>query len=282
MTNVGMRLSESVLEAQLVAGQTRITRSRAVPPVRFVHPRTGSHSAMAVSSALGGGMLEGDDYHLDLTCGTCARVLVAPQANTRIFPCPGGGTTRQSVRGTVCAQGLVVCGGDPVVPYAGCRFSQSQTWTLHQDARLVLIDWMVAGRIERGELFAFDLHESVLRVEDAGGRPLLADATSLDGAETTRRGMGGYTSWLTLNVIGPGWEGLQAPLDALLRSVDPEGRPTWMNGDVLGGIGVRESRGFSLRALGTGRASLDPLVATLFSALAAPEWLGFNFWARKY
>lgn len=284
MTTLGMRLSENALEAALVAGETRLKRSRAVPPVRFVHPRSGSRSALVFSSALGGGMLEGDDYRFDITCREDATLMFAPQANTRIFPCPGGGLTRQSVRGTVYANGLMVCGGDPVVPYEASRFSQSQTWVLHPGARLVLVDWMVAGRIDRGEAFAFEVFESETRVEDPEGRPLLADATALARADNASpgRGMGGYSSWLSIHVLGPGWETLHAPLEAMLKSVNAEGRPTWMDEERLVGLGVREGRGFSLRALGVDRAALEPLTGLLFRTLARPEWLGFDFWARKY
>lgn len=284
MTTLGMRLSENALEATSVAGRTRLTRSRAVPPVRFVHPRSGSGSALVFSSALGGGMLEGDDYRFDITCGENATLMFAPQANTRVFPCPGGALTRQSVRGTVYANGLVVSGGDPVVPYAGSRFSQTQTWTLHPGARLVLVDWMIAGRLDRGESFAFDVFESETRVEDPEGRPLLADATALTRSDDAPagRGMGGYSSWLSVHVLGPGWETLHAPLETHLKTPNTQGRPAWMDVERLAGLGVREGRGFSLRALGADRAALEPLTGLLFKTLARPDWLGFDYWARKY
>lgn len=289
MTTVGTRLSENALETAWISGRTRIRRSRAVPPVRFVHPQAGSDSALVFSSALGGGMLEGDDYRFDLECRENSTLMFAPQANTRIFPCPGGGVTRQSVRGTVYAGGLAVCGGDPVVPYGGSRFSQSQDWILHPGGRLVLVDWMIAGRLDRGEDFAFSAYESVLRVEDPEGRPLLADSVRLeegpDAGSTEsnmRRGMGGFSSLLTVHVAGPGWESLHAPMEAWLRTPGANGRPNWMDGTRQAGLGIREGRGFSLRALGTDRSALEPLAGLLFGELARPDWLGFDFWARKY
>ena len=128
-------------------------------------------------------MLEGDDYRFDLECRENSSLMFAPQANTRIFPCPGGGVTRQSVRGTVYANGLAVCGGDPVVPYGGSRFAQTQHWVLHAGARLILVDWMIAGRLDRGEGFAFASYENNLRVEDPQGRPLLCDSLRLVGMD---------------------------------------------------------------------------------------------------
>jgi len=94
--------------------------------------------------------------------------------------------------------------------------------------------------------------------------------------------MGGFASWLTLHVVGPGWETLHAPLEAQLRETGTSGRPFWMDGARLAGLGVREGRGFSLRALGEDRSALEPLAETLFKTLAHPDWLGFDFWSRKY
>jgi urease accessory protein UreH len=286
---IGMRLSENALESAVVSGRTRIVRSRAIPPVRFVHPDSGSPAAVAVSSALGGGMLEGDDYRFSVECGPESTLLFAPQANTRVFPCPGGKVSRQSIHGTVYANGLTVCGGDPVVPYAGSRFVQTQRWVLHPGGRLVLIDWMTGGRLDRGERFAFESFESTVRVVDPEGKPLLIDALRLDpgerGAAEMNGAMAGHATQLAIHGMGPGWESVHDGLRDWLRE-PPSGRsgdrPRWMDGNVLAGLSAREDRGFSLRALGTDRASLDPLVARLFGLLRSPEWLGFDFWKRKY
>jgi urease accessory protein len=240
-------------------------------------------------------MLEGDDYRFDIRCHEQSTLMFAPQANTRVFPCPGGTVTRQSVRGTVYADGLVVCGGDPIVPYRDSRFSQTQSWTLYPGARLVLLDWMIAGRLDRGEGFAFDSYENETRIETPDGRPLLTDAVKLkgdghavegapiiEGDSWARPGMGGFASAMTLHVLGPGWESIHAPLEQQLRAGGVDGKPFWMEHGRLAGLGVREGRGFSLRALGVDRAALEPLASTVFEALARPDWLGFDFWSRKY
>ncbi|HEX2612384.1 MAG TPA: urease accessory protein UreD [Fibrobacteria bacterium] len=270
----------------MTSGRTRIVRSRAVPPVRFVHPDSGTSAAVAVSSALGGGMLEGDDYRFNVKCGPGSSLLFAPQANTRVFPCPGGRESRQSIRGTVYANGLMVCGGDPVVPYAGSRFAQTQRWVLHPGARLVLIDWMTAGRLDRAERFAFETFESVVRVEDSEGKPLLVDSLRLDpaaqGIPAAEGALAGHASVLAVHGMGPCWESLHDRLRDWLRERPSGTRPRWMDGNALAGLSAREDRGFSLRAVGIDRAALEPFVAKLFELLSSPDWLGFDFWKRKY
>ena len=234
-------------------------------------------------------MLEGDNYQFQIDCGEHSKLMLAPQANTRIFPCPNGITSRQHIRGTVYAQATAVSGGDPTVLYENSRYSQSQVWTLHPGARLALMDWMVAGRLERGENFAFDSFESEIRVEDSGGRPLLSDRLLLspaDGAKAeTQGGMGGFSSHLAVYVMGPGWEAIHSGLEAWLRAADAEkdgSRPAWMDACRIAGLGVREGLGFSLRALGQDRAALEPLAGRLFELLSSNEWLGFDYWTRKY
>jgi urease accessory protein UreH len=250
--------------------------------VRFVQPQLGTHASLVFVSALGGGMLEGDDYRFRIDCREDSVLLFAPQANTRIFPCPEKRTTRQHVHGTVYAQATAVSGGDPTVLYENSRFSQSQLWTLHPGSRLAVMDWMVAGRLERGENFAFDFYEGEIRVEDPSGRPLLSDRlllTPADGA--AEAGMGGFSSHLTAHVMGRGWENVHRGLEAWLRAAET-GRPAWMDACRIAGLGVREGFGFSLRALGRDRAALEPLAGRLFELLSSEEWLGFDYWKRKY
>jgi urease accessory protein len=286
LTFVNTRLSKNLLEAAVSGGKTRVLRNLAVPPVRFVQPQTGVDTALVFVSAFGGGMLEGDDYRFEIRCREGASLMFAPQANTRIFPCPEGKTTHQLIRGTVYARATAVCGGDPTVLYAQSRFRQAQRWTMHPGARLVIMDWMVAGRLERGESFAFDSFESEIRVEDLEGRPLLSDRLRVrpaDGVEEARAGLGGFSSHLAAHVIGPGWEAVHAGLEAWLRAAEAGAtRPAWMDACRIAGLGVREGTGFSLRALGRDRAALEPLAGRLFELLSSKDWLGFDYWKRKY
>jgi urease accessory protein len=282
VTFVNTRKSHNRLKTAFSGGRTRVVESLAEPPVRFVQPKVDGDAALVFVSAFGGGMLEGDDYRFDLEAGEGSTLMFAPQANTRVFPCPDGAVTRQHTRGTVYARATAVSGGDPTVLYAGSRFHQTQTWTLHPGSRLALMDWFVAGRLERGESFAFDGFESEIRVEDPEGRPLLSDALRVSPGDGARAGMGGFASHLAAYVVGEGWETVHRGLDAFLRAAGEGERPAWMDASRIAGLGVREGVGCSLRALGADRAALEPLAGKLFELLSSREWLGFDYWKRKY
>ena len=98
-------------------------------------------------SGYGGGMVDGDCVRLRVDCGDKAGLYLGTQAFTRIYKCPNGRTTQQEVEGFIGREGCVVALPDLVVPYAGSRFSQRQTWHLEQGALLVLADVHTAGRL---------------------------------------------------------------------------------------------------------------------------------------
>ncbi len=46
--------------------------------------------------------------------------------------------------------------------------------------------------------------------------------------------------------------------------------------------GAAQSQLEMLRALGRDRKALEPLAGRLFELLSSKEWLGFDYWTRKY
>ncbi len=268
------RNSENILAARRIGKRTIISQCLARPPVRLVQANAGD-SALVFITTFGGGLLEGDDFHYTVDCGPEARLALLPQSNTRIFPCPKGEITKQCMRGTVFPGALVASGGDPVVLYAGSRYAQSQHWVLHPGGRLLLMEWLVAGRLERGERFAFEECRLETKVTDVDGKPLLLDRMQLNARDSADRGWGGFASYFTVHVLGPGVENLGVSMQAWMKD-------KWNTGGVLAGLGMRPGLGFSVRALGADRTALDPLAAAVFAAVGGSDWLDFDPWKRKY
>jgi urease accessory protein len=62
---------------------------------------------------------------------------------------------------------------DPVTPFAGSTFEQAQSFSLAEDAGLLVLDWFTAGRRASGERWAFDRYRSRLEIARAGQRVFL-------------------------------------------------------------------------------------------------------------
>ncbi|HLP40024.1 MAG TPA: urease accessory protein UreD, partial [Fibrobacteria bacterium] len=154
---------------------SRLTTCLNHPPLKFINPRPIGEACQVYVSNYGGGLLEGDDIRMHVECGPGSRLYLGTQSSTKIYRSPGGRVSSQETIGTLRANALAVVCPDPVVPFAGSRFRQSQTWELHPEADLILLDWIQSGRDARGEVFAFDSYESELRLLGSGGRPLLVE-----------------------------------------------------------------------------------------------------------
>jgi urease accessory protein len=157
--------------------RTTVVRCRAATPLKILTPRHAGTAAWACLSSHGGGLLSGDAVALSVDVGAGARAALVTQASTKIYP--GRAGARQSLAAAVAAGGLLAVAPDPVVCFAGARYSQRQEFDLAPSAGLVVVDWLTSGRAACGERWRFDSYESRLAVR-RGGRELLRDASRLD------------------------------------------------------------------------------------------------------
>jgi urease accessory protein len=160
---------------------------------------TGNHgrAAWVFTSSLGGGLVDGDALSLRIRVGHGGAAFLTTQSATRVYP----GAARQEIEADV--DGLLIHAPDPVMVYAGADFRQRAVCRLAADATLVWVDSLVAGRVERGERWAFARHESRLRLERAG-RLVLADGLLLDRAHgPLGQRLGRFAALATLVAIGP-------------------------------------------------------------------------------
>jgi urease accessory protein len=68
------------------------------------------------------------------------------------------------LRARVDDDSLLVLLPDPVVCFAGSRYTQDQHVQIADGASLVLVDWLTAGRIRPGERWQFDEYRSHTRI----------------------------------------------------------------------------------------------------------------------
>jgi urease accessory protein len=138
----------------------------------------------------GGGLVGGDQVHLVVDVKPNAKLSIVTQGHTKIFKSPSRDvTTRQRLQVKIEAGAGVCLLPDPVQPFGGSVYEQSQIFTLEDGASLCLLDWVSAGRTARGEdwdLGAWSGRNEVWAASDAGGKPrlLLRDNLSLEGDKT--------------------------------------------------------------------------------------------------
>ena len=177
---------------------------------------------------------------------------------------------------------------DLVVPYAGSRFSQRQTWHLEQGALLVLADGHTAGRLRAAERFSYDSYSSSVEIR-AHERPLLVDRYCSEPAVSPppRAGAMG-TAASVLNVFVAGWSGeprftalcaylherLDAEIEGQLKTRRAADEPL---------LSLTQKDGvLVLRSLARRHGDLKSVYEIVGNAMALPQVLGANPLARKY
>ncbi len=163
-------------------GITRPVRALALPPVQLSRVRYDSPRApgRAVFTLLHlGGVLAGDraQMHVRLAPGAEAELHMA--AATQVLQMPAGDAAHM-IELRLGAGSRLAWLAQPLILFAGARFSQNTRVFLAPGARLALLEVLVPGRLARGERYAFASYEARLEVCDETGRCLVAERALLE------------------------------------------------------------------------------------------------------
>ncbi|KAI0216875.1 Urease accessory protein D [Lamellibrachia satsuma] len=126
----------------------------------------------------GGGLVEGDDITLEVEAGPDCSVLVTTQSSTKVFHCLEEKTTMQHFVFHLSRKSLVAVLPDPIVCFKHARYEQTQHVNMAANSNLLLLDWLTAGRMARGELWEFTSYASVNNVT-VDGETVFRDALRL-------------------------------------------------------------------------------------------------------
>jgi urease accessory protein UreH len=105
----------------------------------------------------GGGLVGGDQIELSVHVETGCKLSLLTQGSTKIFKQRHRGdekppsTTSQVLRVKIDDGGLLALLPDPIQPFADSCYNQYQSFELHPNANLILLDWVNSGRPARGE-----------------------------------------------------------------------------------------------------------------------------------
>ncbi|KAE9373790.1 urease accessory protein-like protein UreD [Stipitochalara longipes BDJ] len=158
-------------------------------PLKLISPSpaAGQKSVLVFLLTYGGGLVGGDQVHLTINIKPDAKLSIVTQGHTKIFKSPSRETiTRQRLHVTLQANAALCLLPDPVQPFGGSVYQQSQSFILADTASLCLLDWVSAGRTARGEdwdLRAWSGRNEVWAAAESGRKPrlLLRDNVILEG-----------------------------------------------------------------------------------------------------
>ena len=180
-----MTSRDNRIRARFINGKTRLTSMLYRAPLRLFetrHPED-ERAAAVVLSSHGGGMLGGDQVKLSIEAEGNARLRVTSGANSHIYPhrnLPADGTshgtaapTSFTLEGRLTEDARLEYLAEPAVLHAESRYVQRQNWRLENNARLLLVDYLQAGRTESGEAYDFSFCRSEVSIEFRGESQLL-------------------------------------------------------------------------------------------------------------
>ncbi len=266
------------LGIEKVAGMSTVVQARAGAPLKVLVPWSRGASAWAFVSSLGGGMVSGDRHELTVKVGSGATAFVGTQSSTKIYRPSRADSPAcmQRVKVQAGADSWMVWAPDPVQPFAGARYRQSQTFLLQESSNLVCVDSVTAGRSERGEQWHFDEYRSRTEVY-VGARRRVLDSLQLvsePGTVPVNARMGSCQAVAVVLLTGPRVASAACELLEQISSIQPHREdPVRCCGSPIPG-------GALLRVASTRVEAVRHCLAAWLSFLSQP--LGDNPWVRKW
>ena len=205
MREANVQYGFASLHVGYVHGASAVLACRSGTPLSLLTPRSRGDSVWAYTSSFGGGMVAGDNIQIDIQVDPGATCFLGSQASNKIYRNPRGLPCTHRLSASIGERSLLVLAPDPVQCFAEASYEQQQTFHLAPNANLVLVDWLSAGRLARGERWSFNRYASRNEVFCASRRALL-DAIDLDARTaplTNRFGVGGFNCFATVLLFGP-------------------------------------------------------------------------------
>ncbi len=208
-------MQTSQLTVEQVRGRSAVTASRAHSPLQLLNPQNHGHAAWVYQSSLGGGFVRGDDVSLEVSVGEGSALFLSSQSSSKAYKRTKSTSTLSA---TVRGAGVLVLWPEPVTCFAAAGLTQRQHVSLDRSASLLFVDAFTAGRVARGERWAFAHLESRLEVERAG-ELWLREAVRLNPAQgPLEPRMQGLEAFATVVVCGPAFSHLSAHLNQTIAA----------------------------------------------------------------
>ena len=205
-------------------GSTVLAESFFRVPLQVMKPRYDeSGCACVYLLSPTGGVVQGDDYQIDVTLSPHSHAMLTTQAATKVYAMPVQGAA-QSLRGRIGKSAILEYLPDPTILFRDANFSQRVSFSLEHGAMLVMQEIVMPGRLARGEKLAFTQYQSRFEVSDSDG-VLLFDSCCLRPKHqpylAAHGVLDGYACWGSWFLLGdfdmPWWEALCKIAEPLLN-----------------------------------------------------------------
>ena len=196
-------------------GRTVLAESFSRVPLQVMKPRYDeSGCACVYLLSPTGGVVQGDDYQIEVALAPNSHALMTTQAATKVYAMPIQGAA-QSMQGQIGKDAIFEYLPDSTILFRDANFSQRVSFSLERGAMVVMQEIVMPGRLARGENLAFTHYQSHLEVSDLDGM-LLFDSCCLRPKHqpylTAHGVLEGYACWGSWFLVGdfemPQWEAL--------------------------------------------------------------------------
>lgn len=260
-------------------GSTVLAESFFRVPLQVMKPRYDeSGTACVYLLSPTGGVVQGDDYQIEVTLSPNSHATLTTQAATKVYAMPIQGAL-QSLRGQIGENAIFEYLPDPTILFSDANFTQRIAFSLAPGAMLVMQEIVMPGRLARGERLAFAQYQSHLEVSDSNGvllfdscclkpkhQPYLADVGVLDS----------HACWGSWFLVGdfemPEWEALCEITEPLLNCANK----------TIGGLSQLSRNGIAMRMLAHNAGAIQSTFQTIWDWLKLKHFGLGTVDLRKY
>lgn len=193
-------MSRLYLETQWQNGKTTLTDCYFTQPFKVAKPfeeAEGTHIMVMTATA---GMLQGDDYYIQVTAGDKTKTKLTNQSYTKIFNTKEGEASQQ-VKLQIQGTGELAWLMQPVIPFENSAYTSETEVTVSENAALCYVDIFACGRVGMGETFAFQKYHGRVLVKNEAGKLLYLDNVRLYPKEHNYQGMGYFGAYTHIGSV---------------------------------------------------------------------------------
>ena len=155
------------LQIENQKGRSVIAYSYFTSPLKLGTPNIRGERLHLVLMMASAGILRGDSFWYEITCGENTKTLITEQSYSKIFDTGKEGAKKHM---EICVgknASLYYC-PSAVIPFAGSSFHNSMNVRLDKESEFICSDILAAGRVGMGEQFAFSSYRNriCVMVED--------------------------------------------------------------------------------------------------------------------